>query len=116
SLARERSSYPWRYHALHIEEKSAVMKMERVSAAVALVAVLQAQAIFELPAPTGRDGVGTTSWRVTDPIRPETFAGPGVKRQVEVLAWYPTAATKGSRSESGGGVLARYLREGVSEV
>jgi predicted dienelactone hydrolase len=81
----------------------------RVTLALTLGAVLQAQAIFELPAPTGRDGVGTTSWRVIDPARPETFAEPGVKRQVEVLAWYPSAAR-------GGGAAAAYLREGVSEV
>ena len=93
----------------HIEEKSAVKTLRRVSVAVALGAVLQAQAMFEIPALTGREAIGTTSWRVTDAARPETFAGPGVQRQVEVLAWYPSAARAG-------GAAAPYLREGLSEV
>ena len=63
---------------------------------------------FELPAPTGSLPVGTTSWRVIDPSRSETFAGPGVKREVEVLAWYPAA--------SAGGAVAPYLRGGLFEV
>jgi hypothetical protein len=62
----------------------------------------------ELPAPTGRYPVATTSWRVADRSRPETFAGAGEFRQVEVVAWYPAA--------SRGGTVAPYLREGLSEV
>jgi alpha-beta hydrolase superfamily lysophospholipase len=65
-------------------------------------------AAFELPTPTGRYPIGTTEWRLTDRSRPETFAGPGEFRQVEVIAWYPAAA--------GGGAVAPYLREGVAEV
>ena len=65
-------------------------------------------AAFELPVPTGRYPIGTTSWRLTDRSRQETFAGPGEFRQVEVLAWYPAAPAGGKR--------APYLREGVAEV
>ena len=64
--------------------------------------------VVELPAPTGRYPVATTSWRLTDCTRPETFAGAGEFRQVEVVAWYPAA--------SRGGTVAPYLREGLSEV
>jgi dienelactone hydrolase len=63
---------------------------------------------FELPAPTGPYRVGTTSWRLTDRSRPETFAAAGEFRQLEVIAWYPAAP--------GRGVAAPYLREGVAEV
>jgi len=63
---------------------------------------------FELPAPTGRFAVGTTTWRLTDPSRQETFSGQGEPRNVEVLVWYPTAAR--------GGQVAPYLREGLAEV
>jgi predicted dienelactone hydrolase len=63
---------------------------------------------MELPAPTGPLKIGTTRWVVTDAARPETFAAPGVHRQVEVLAWYPTASAQGS--------TAPYLREGMAEV
>jgi dienelactone hydrolase len=66
-------------------------------------------ATFELPSPTGRYAVGTTAWRLTDTARPETFAGSGELRQVEVLAWYPAA-------EARGGAPAPYLREGLAEV
>jgi len=62
----------------------------------------------ELPAPTGRYPVATTSWRVTDRSRPETFAGAGEFREVEVLAWYPASSRNGA--------VAPYLREGLSEV
>jgi pimeloyl-ACP methyl ester carboxylesterase len=62
----------------------------------------------ELPVPTGPSKVGTTVWHVTDKARPETFAGAGVQRQVEVLAWYPAA--------SGAGKPAPYLREGLAEI
>jgi dienelactone hydrolase len=64
---------------------------------------------FELPSPTGRYAIGTTSWRVTDPSRRETFAASGEFRNVEVLAWYPAAAPR--RGEP-----APYLREGLPEV
>jgi predicted dienelactone hydrolase len=53
----------------------------------------------ELPAPTGPFKVGTTTWHVTDAAR---------SRQVEVLVWYPTAATEGKP--------APYLREGTAEL
>ena len=66
-----------------------------------------APAPIELPAPTGPFKIGTTHWHVTDPARPETFATPNVHRQVEVLAWYPTAAQ---------GETAPYLREGMAEL
>jgi dienelactone hydrolase len=67
-----------------------------------------APAAFELPTPSGRFAIGTTSWRLTDRSRPETFAGAGEFRQVEVIAWYP--ATRGR------GATAPYLREGPGEV
>ena len=62
----------------------------------------------ELPAPTGPHAVGTTTWRLTDKARQETFGEGGGFRQVEVLAWYPAV---GIRS---GGERAPYLREGLS--
>ncbi|HYU32390.1 MAG TPA: hypothetical protein VEW48_09515 [Thermoanaerobaculia bacterium] len=68
-----------------------------------------APAAIEIPAPTGPFKIGTTRWVVTDAARPETFAAPGVHRQVEVLAWYPTTAA--ARGE-----MAPYLREGLTEV
>jgi len=68
-----------------------------------------APAAIEIPAPTGPLNVGTTRWVVTDAARPETFAAPGVHRQVEVLAWYPAADTTR-------GQIAPYLREGLAEV
>ena len=67
-----------------------------------------APAVFTLPALTGPYRIATTSWRLTDPSRPETFGAPGELRQIEVLAWYPAAA--------GRGPVAPYLREGLSEV
>ena len=69
-----------------------------------------APAAVELPAPTGPYKIGTTRWHVTDAARPETFAAPGVHRQVEVLAWYPAAAAP-DRGEP-----APYLREGIAEL
>lgn len=42
-----------------------------------------------------------------DATRPETFA-PGRQREVEVLAWYPTAASSGA--------AAPYMRSGMEEV
>src|SRR6185295_9197261 len=68
----------------------------------------QPPAAVEIPAPTGRYPVATTSWRVTDRSRPETFAGAGEFREVEVLAWYPASSRNGA--------VAPYLREGLSEV
>jgi predicted dienelactone hydrolase len=76
--------------------------------APAPLAQTAAPPVVELPAPTGRYPVATTSWRVTDRSRPETFAGGGEFRQVEVVAWYPAV--------SRGGTVAPYLREGLSEV
>jgi hypothetical protein len=63
---------------------------------------------FELPPPTGRFAVGTTTWRLTDPSRRETFDGSTETRNVEVLAWYPTAVRTGR--------FGPYLREGLAEV
>ena len=65
-------------------------------------------ASFDLPRPSGPHPVGTTSWRLTDRARPETFAAAGEFRQIEVIAWYPAAPR--------GGTMAPYLREGVAEV
>ena len=61
----------------------------------------------ELPTPTGRYAVATTSWTLTDASRAETFAA-GEPRQVEVIAWYPAVPGSGAR--------APYLREGLAEV
>jgi predicted dienelactone hydrolase len=66
-------------------------------------------AAVDLPAPTGPYKIGTTRWHVTDAARPETFAAPGVPRQIEVLAWYPAPA-------SARGEPAPYLREGLAEL
>lgn len=73
-----------------------------------------APAALQLPAPTGPFKIGTTRWHVTDAARPETFAAPGVHRQVEVLAWYPAAAAAATASAQG--ETAPYLREGLAEV
>lgn len=64
---------------------------------------------FELPAPTGPYTVGTTTWRLTDKSRQETIGEEGGFRQVEVHAWYPSAAPR--RGEP-----APYLRSGLAEV
>jgi predicted dienelactone hydrolase len=74
-----------------------------------LVLALASPGAAELPTPTGPNPVGTTSWILTDASRPETFAAPGTKRQVEVVAWYPAAA-------AGGGETAPYLRSGLAEA
>ena len=79
-----------------------------LAAAMTLPGML-APAPFELPTPTGRYPVGTTSWRLTDSSRQETFTGSGEFRQVEVIAWYPAATPRR-------GALAPYLREGLPEV
>jgi predicted dienelactone hydrolase len=63
---------------------------------------------FELPAPTGRFAVGTTTWRLTDPLRQEAFTDRSEPRNVEVLIWYPTTAR--------GAQVAPYLREGLAEA
>ena len=68
-----------------------------------------APAAFELPAPTGPFPVGTTTWRLTDTARSETFTTAGEPRQVEILAWYPAAGPRR-------GAPAPYLREGLAEV
>jgi predicted dienelactone hydrolase len=83
--------------------------MVRTGLAAITVSAMLAAAAFELPSPTGRYAVGTTSWRLTDRSRPETFTGSGEFRQVEVLAWYPAATPR--RGEP-----APYLREGLPEV
>ncbi len=68
--------------------------------------------LFELPAPTGPHAIGTTSWRLTDKARHETFVEGGGFRQVEVIAWYPAAPAAASRR----GERAPYLRAGLVEV
>jgi predicted dienelactone hydrolase len=95
------------------------MKLRRILLAMAAFVLIDPAApaqtappateTIELPAPTGPYRIGTTTWRVTDAARPETFAAAGVPRQVEVLAWYPAAPTEG-------GKLAPYLREGLAEL
>jgi predicted dienelactone hydrolase len=68
-----------------------------------------APAAFELPVPSGRDPIATTTWHLTDTARGESFAEPGVSREVEVHAWYPAAARRR-------GDLAPYLRDGLPEA
>jgi predicted dienelactone hydrolase len=65
---------------------------------------------FRLPPPTGRFGVGTTSWYVIDSTRTETFAASRTPRMVEVVAWYPIAATGNAHRAH-----APYLRESYAE-
>jgi predicted dienelactone hydrolase len=84
------------------------------TAIIATVAILAATPLaqsppptFELPAPTGTLPIGTTRWVITDPSRDELFA-PGRKRDIEVIAWYPSSATPGDP--------APYLRDGMEEV
>jgi pimeloyl-ACP methyl ester carboxylesterase len=62
---------------------------------------------FTLPAPTGPSRVGTTRWVVVDESREETFE-PGRRREVDVIAWYPTSASAGT--------FAPYLRQGLAGV
>jgi predicted dienelactone hydrolase len=64
--------------------------------------------LFDLPAPTGKSAIGTTRWVVTDPSREETFS-PGRKRDVEIIAWYPSAGATGATS-------APSIRDGMEEV
>jgi len=65
---------------------------------------------FTLPMPTGRAGVGTTSWVLADSTRRESFVSTGASRSVEVVAWYPTKASTAAPSR------APYLREGPVEA
>jgi dienelactone hydrolase len=92
---------------------TAVIRRRMLTGAAALIGcgmAVQAQnAPFDLPAPTGRYAVGTTVWRLTDHSRPDPFSSAGGARQVEVLAWYPAAPTRGAER-------APYLREGLAEV
>jgi len=71
------------------------------------IAFAAAAASFELPAPTGAARVGTTRWVVVDDRRAEPFEI-NARREIEVLAWYPTSASEGR--------TAPYLREGLAGV
>lgn len=82
-----------------------------LSVCVALPAQTPTQT-FELPAPTGKQPVGTTRWVVADPQRRETFAA-GKPREVEVIAWYPRAA---ATSVPNARDTAPYMRNGMEEV
>jgi dienelactone hydrolase len=84
----------------------AVLVSARMTAAPAPTAALPP--LVELPVPTGPHPVATTSWRLTDRTRSETFAAASAFRQVEVVAWYPAASRRGP--------VAPYLRESLSEV
>jgi len=87
--------------------------MTRIVLAALVIAISQqpaTPAAIELPKPSGPYPVATTSWRITDPARKETFSAAGDPRQVEVIAWYPAAAARRT------GALAPYLREGLQEV
>ena len=91
---------------------AAAMTIAAILAAVRLRATTSdvvVPAAVELPPPTGRYAVGTTTWRLIDSSRPAIFAGSSEFRDVEVLAWYPAAAPRR-------GELAPYLREGLAEV
>jgi dienelactone hydrolase len=67
---------------------------------------------FVLPAPTGRFTVGTTSWHVVDANRSESFETGSRRREVEVVAWYPAAATTNIHTAK----RAPYLRETLVEA
>jgi dienelactone hydrolase len=88
---------------------------------VALTAPVRAQLsapLFELPPPTGKSPIGTTRWVVTDQSRDEIFA-PGRKRDIEIVAWYPTARSRRSSDESGrakADATAPYIRDSMEEV
>ena len=76
--------------------------------------------LFELPAPTGKSAVGTTRWVITDTSREERFA-PGKKRDIEVVAWYPSSGASGLSGVSGasgasGASSAPYVRDSMEEV
>jgi hypothetical protein len=86
------------------------MRSVAVGAALATAAIATLTAApFELPRPTGPHPVGTTTWRLTDNVRRESFKNGAELRQVEVLAWYPTSSTSGYAA-------APYLREGLTEA
>lgn len=78
----------------------------------AVSALAQTPPLFELPPPTGKLPIATTRWVVVDPSRQETFA-PGKPREVEVIAWYPRAA---SGSAAGARDTAPYMRNGMEEA
>ena len=65
--------------------------------------------MFELPAPTGKSPIGTTTFFATD-ARAETFDPAGGKRQIAIHAWYPSAPHAPDAKR------APYLREGLAEV
>jgi predicted dienelactone hydrolase len=96
---------------MNISTIRAVAVAIAISGLFAAAAAAAIETPIELPAPTGSYKVGTTTWHVTDKARPETFAGAGVQRQVEVLAWYPAGS-----AASGDGKPAPYLREGLAEI
>src|ERR1043165_9656783 len=75
----------------------------------ATLRVVAQSTTFELPAPTGRYPIGTTSWRLIDPSRREIFTGSRDARNVEVLAWYPATSVRADAT-------APDLREGLPEV
>lgn len=77
--------------------------------ALAAPTAATAVAPFRLPLPTGPHAVGTTSWRMLDGARLENLVPGGGPRQVEVLAWYPTAWPAS-------GPVAPYLRSGAPEI
>lgn len=79
----------------------------RLLVIIVVLAAALAAPPFQLPRPSGPYQVGTTSWMVADGARQEPFAA-GERRQVKVVAWYPTDAPGGSR--------APYLREGADEA
>jgi predicted dienelactone hydrolase len=90
--------------------------MHRIVRAVALILAIAASAsaqlpMFELPAPTGQLPIGTTRWVVTDRSRDEIFA-PGRKRDIQIIAWYPSAGD----TRKPGLIVAPYLRNGLEEV
>jgi len=86
------------------------MRRASVCASIAAAAIVTIEAApFELPKPTGPHAVATTTWRLTEKGRRESFKDGAESRQVEVLAWYPT-------SSSGGYAPAPYLREGLTEA
>ncbi|MEO7999373.1 MAG: hypothetical protein ABI852_18120, partial [Gemmatimonadaceae bacterium] len=67
---------------------------------------------FVLPKPTGRFGIGTASWYVTDATRTESFSSTAAQRQIKVTAWYPTELATAGRA----GIRAPYLRETLREA
>ena len=90
------------------------MRNARILTLVLITAGMSApsRAGFVLPAPTGRFGVGTTSWHVSDPSRFESFTAARQPRQVKVTAWYPAANATATRA----GNRAPYLRETIVEA